>query len=244
MRKMQKQPLLQSMQKDFCLISFGKQKSFTFSIVGYDNNQWFLRKNTTNVARDLSSLDELGKQYDTAICFNYTSLSWYTVCHSLHFINYDHSLTLHLDNEKLPPETIHQCFVHVLNNCFELCVEYEQLKRKLKVKEMTDFPVYRYYLNVPFEDKDEAKRLGARWVGLNNTECFNYRWYIPLEDINDIRPLLQWAHPDDHDFLISICKRMNQFRQQKDHYDQLVENAKDRLELAKATAIQSFFKQH
>ena len=42
----------------------------------------------------------------------------------------------------------------------------------------------RINLSVPFREKDEAKRLGAKWDGIKRT------WY--LVDINDLTPFLKW----------------------------------------------------
>lgn len=40
------------------------------------------------------------------------------------------------------------------------------------------------YLEVPFEEKDAVKRLGAKW------EAGSRRWYI--EDQSDLRPFWKW----------------------------------------------------
>jgi hypothetical protein len=45
-------------------------------------------------------------------------------------------------------------------------------------------PVPKIDLQVPFSEKDEAKRLGARWDGKQRT------WYVP--DGVDISPLKKW----------------------------------------------------
>jgi len=40
------------------------------------------------------------------------------------------------------------------------------------------------YLNVPFAEKDEARRLGAKW------DLARKRWYT--EDLEDLRPFMKW----------------------------------------------------
>ena len=43
------------------------------------------------------------------------------------------------------------------------------------------------YLNVPFAEKDAAKRLGARW------DAGRRQWYVV--DVEDMRPFMRWM-PD------------------------------------------------
>ena len=45
-------------------------------------------------------------------------------------------------------------------------------------------------LNVPFEEKDEAKELGARW----DPEI--KKWFIPKE--NDATPFEKWINPKNY----------------------------------------------
>jgi hypothetical protein len=45
----------------------------------------------------------------------------------------------------------------------------------------------RVNLQVSFEEKDEAKRLGARWDPARKT------WY--LQDVEDLTPFMQWITP-------------------------------------------------
>lgn len=40
------------------------------------------------------------------------------------------------------------------------------------------------YLNVPYAEKDDAKKLGARW------DASNKKWYVP--DTIDIAPFAKW----------------------------------------------------
>ncbi len=40
------------------------------------------------------------------------------------------------------------------------------------------------WLNVPFAQKDKAKRLGARW------SAGSKRWYV--ENVDDLRPFMEW----------------------------------------------------
>jgi hypothetical protein len=40
------------------------------------------------------------------------------------------------------------------------------------------------YLNVPFAEKDHARRLGAQWNDARKT------WFV--EDIENLRPFLRW----------------------------------------------------
>ena len=42
----------------------------------------------------------------------------------------------------------------------------------------------RVNLQVPYEDKDEVKRLGARWDAARKT------WFV--QGIEDLRPFLRW----------------------------------------------------
>lgn len=51
-------------------------------------------------------------------------------------------------------------------------------------------------LNVPFEDKDIVKALGAKW------EVEKKTWYIPTE-IKNIKPFLRWLSPSTH-YLIPV----------------------------------------
>jgi hypothetical protein len=44
------------------------------------------------------------------------------------------------------------------------------------------------FLFVPFEEKDEARRLGARWDAVRKT------WYV--ENLEDLVPFLRWM-PDN-----------------------------------------------
>jgi len=44
--------------------------------------------------------------------------------------------------------------------------------------------IMKRYLNVPYNEKDEAKKLGARW------SPFYKSWYI--EEIPDIIPFIKW----------------------------------------------------
>lgn len=45
----------------------------------------------------------------------------------------------------------------------------------------------RTYLNVPFEQKDQARRLGARW------DMATKRWYV--ENVANIAPFMRWMPP-------------------------------------------------
>ena len=45
----------------------------------------------------------------------------------------------------------------------------------------------RVNLRVPYEQKDEARRLGARWDGALKT------WYV--ENVENLSPFLQWMPP-------------------------------------------------
>ena len=39
--------------------------------------------------------------------------------------------------------------------------------------------VQRVYLNVPYEEKEEAKKLGAKW------DVSKKKWYVPKDLMND-----------------------------------------------------------
>ncbi len=52
--------------------------------------------------------------------------------------------------------------------------------------------VQRKYLNVPYAEKDEAKKLGARWDGQKRS------WYIP-KGAEDITPFAKWDRSADRD---------------------------------------------
>jgi len=46
----------------------------------------------------------------------------------------------------------------------------------------------RTYLNCPFDEKDQAKALGARW------DAAKKRWYV--EDAKDLGPFARWLEPE------------------------------------------------
>ena len=55
--------------------------------------------------------------------------------------------------------------------------------KKTQLKE----PIMRTNLNVPFAQKDRARKLGAQWDAAKKI------WYI--EDVEDVRPFMQWMAP-------------------------------------------------
>jgi putative DNA primase/helicase len=53
------------------------------------------------------------------------------------------------------------------------------------------------YLFVPYEEKDEAKRLGARW------DAEQKKWYVP--DGLNVEPFSRWLDREVHTSADPIC---------------------------------------
>ena len=58
--------------------------------------------------------------------------------------------------------------------------EYVPYKKKVKEKK-------RIYLNVPFGEKDEAKKMGARW------ESSKKRWYVNDDNKHKVQMMGRWG---------------------------------------------------
>lgn len=59
----------------------------------------------------------------------------------------------------------------------------------------------RRYLNVPYSEKEEAKKLGARWSPGNKS------WFI--EEIPDIIPFIKWMDKRMQVHLMKPHKKIN-----------------------------------
>jgi hypothetical protein len=52
------------------------------------------------------------------------------------------------------------------------------------ITQISEWIKYENYLNVPFSEKDKARRLGAHW------DLARKKWYV--ENMEDLTPFLRW----------------------------------------------------
>lgn len=235
-------PLFEAIQKDFVILSIKEPYSFFYSIVGHQNRHWFLKTETIFVDNGKSVLQELSQNYDSAIMICSGRRTWIKKLSYFNSLQCDTPLDPQSLVPDLDPQAQHQCFVQVLNNCFEFLTRYDKAEQQYKAQKKVEIPVLEYFLNVPYDEKKEASRSGAQWSEWNgnDTQRFLYRWFIPMDLISDVRPFLRWAHPNDHQFLIDLCERRNKFEAV---WGKARQDAKKNFESSKVAVIKAFLEQ-
>jgi len=230
-------PLLEAVQKDFAVLSIREPHSFFYSIIGFQDHHWFLKTETSFVHNGKIVLEQLSNKFRSAICLFAGKRVWLKNSYYFGFLDHKCPFDPSQSISDLDPTEHHQCFVQVLNNCFDDLVKYEDADQLYKAQKKVDIPVLEYFLNVPYEEKDAAKQVGAQWSEAFYPPRYLNRWYIDIQYIQDIRPFLRWANPKDHPFLLDLCERRNKF---EEIYGKARQEAKENFEASKTAVIKAF----
>ena len=200
---------LHTLLNDFVVLVPRDVGALTCAIVSREKNRWILLEDSY---KDYSLLElrNLAKTHKTAIVMNIENRRWFK--EKWIFENQEYLCPFFKTKDWIfTPYLMHfQCFVHIINKCFYPFAEYIYAKAEYEENLGKVTPIQKYFLNVPYKEKNNAKELGARWQGTERRQ-----WYIPIEDdsIQDITPFLKWVHPDDQDFLVNIYERRKEFVQ-------------------------------
>ena len=207
-------PPAEIFKKGFVILNVGVPGSFTYSIVGYDekrDERWFFKQEPIDVAGNASVANQLAAQYELAICLE-TCRHWFKRCFLFKYLETSSPFDPGLSIQCLEPRLRHQCVLRIMSQCFDSYEQAYELRHQYWIakKQEVPVPIREYFLSVPFDQKEEAKRCGA----IRPSSPFVKHWIINMETVRDVRPLLKWAHPEDHQFLLNVCRRKRLFEQQ------------------------------
>ena len=208
---------LESLKNGFVLIIPNQKPQMSIALVQYEKGIWSLKEGPCEI-EDLTVLKTLSEQYQTGVILNTKNRRWYC-SQTLYIKNIIKSPKLFVSKDLNMSNKLHmKCYIHMLNRCFSSFLSLKKGLESYHQGYQSVTPVKRYYLTVPYEEKNEARALGARWSETYGEleeyfqQPFYYQWFINFEEnLEDIKPLLKWANPKDHSFLIDVFERRKNF---------------------------------